>query len=216
MKIKYYNYCCFGSSIGVVYFNHRFGCQRCYVCGVYDNVAHRMYFAKFDEPLRTDNEFREKSQSIHHKETSILESLKKPDGSPLLNMISQFPTSDPLHLLDEGVMKKCIRMWMTGKGPIKTKKWSEETINNLNKQIIQWNRELPSDINRKLRTLDYLSFYKATEFRSILLYIGIIAFKNILDEEQYAHFLTFSMGIRLFSCKYYVQNNNLKGIATKH
>lgn len=203
----------FGLS-GVVYFNHHYGCQRCYVRGVYDKVARRMCFPKFDEPLRTDKEFREKSQSIHHKETSILESLEMPDGSPLLNMISQFPTSDPLHLLEEGVMKKCIKMWLSGKGP-RTKKWSKETISNLNKNILQWNREFPNDINRKLRSLDYLSHYKATEFRSMLLYIGIVAFKGILEEQQYVHFLTLSMGIRFFSCKYYVQNGNLKAIARR-
>lgn len=196
-----------------MYFNHRVGCQKCHVTGVFDKDAHRIYFAEFNANMRTDNTFRNRLQPNHHKIKSLLEDLEKPDGSPLINMITQFPTSDPLHLLEEGVMKRSINLWMKGKGEYKRKKWSKETIDGLSKQILQWNRELPSDIHRKLRTLQYLSFYKATEFRTILLYLGIVAFKNVLVEEEYAHFLTLSLAIRLFSCNFYVQNENLKKIA---
>lgn len=217
MQIKYIykNLFYFESLLGVVYFNHRFGCQKCFTLGVYDKNAHRVCFSKFDANKRTDDSFRRRLQPIHHKELTIssLECLKKTDGSPLLDMIIQFPTSDPLHLLEEGVMKKCINMWMKGKTVNKRKKWSDAIVDRLNKNILQWNRELPSDINRKLRTLNYLSYYKATEFRSILLYLGLVAFKNVLGEQEYAHFLSLCLGIRFLSCNYYVRNAKLKNLA---
>lgn len=165
--------------------------------------------------LRTDESFRNRAQPIHHKETSSLEHLRKADGTPLLDMIKHFPTSDPLHLLEEGVMKKCLGIWMKGNARNKRKKWSNDIISSLNRQILQWNRELPSDFNRKLRTLQFLTYYKATEFRTMLLYIGMVAFKDVLVEQEYVHFLYFCLAIRLYSCRYYVQSPNLRVLARK-
>lgn len=205
----------------MVQFNHSFGCQKCYVRGVYCKKAHRVYFADFNANRRTDETFRERLQPIHHKmlEPSLLECLEKTDESPLLDMIAQFPTSDPLHLLEVGIMKKCMKMWMEGskskKGETehRRKKWSNDILNSLNRNIVQWNRELPSDINRKLRTLNYMSYYKATEFRLILLYVGMVGFKNVLTEDEYAHFLSLSLAIRILSCNFYLQNVNVKNLA---
>lgn len=197
-----------------MYFNHRFGCHKCFVCGIFDKDAHRMCFPEFNVNRRTDSSFRNRVQPLHHKTTSSLEYLQKADGVPMLDMVMDFPTSDPLHLLEEGVMKKCLNMWMKGKTANKRKKWTNQMIDNLNKQIVQWNREMPNDFNRKLRTLQYFSYYKATEYRSLLLYIGMVAFKNVLSKDEYVHFLSLSLAIRLFSCKYYVQQEKLRKIAT--
>lgn len=199
----------------MVYFNHRYGCQKCNILGAFDTTVHRISFAQFNATSRTDESFRKRTQAIHHRETSSLEYLRKTDGTPLLDMIKDFPTSDPLHLLEEGVMKRCLRMWMKGSSQNKKKKWSNEIITALNVQILQWNRGFPSDFNRKLRTLQYLSYFKATEFRTILLYIGIVAFKDVLVEQEYTHFLLLCLAIRLYSCRFYVQYQNFEDIAKK-
>lgn len=89
----------------------------------------------------------------------------------------------------EGVMKKCLKMWLKGTAQNKKIKWSKEIVAALNLNILLWNRQLPSDFNRKLRILQYMSYYKATEFRTILLYVGIVAFKDILADQEYTHFL---------------------------
>lgn len=49
--------------------------------------------------LRTNDRFRARFQPGHHKEFSILENLP-------IDMISGFPTSDALHLLDLGITKR--------------------------------------------------------------------------------------------------------------
>lgn len=174
-----------------------------------------MYYADFNASNRTDFSFRNRLQPLHHKTSSLIEQLKKADGSPLIDMILHFPTSDPLHLLDEGVMKKCLRMWMKGCSVDKKKKWSSEIIAFLNSQILQWNKELPSDFNRKIRTLQYISFYKATEFRTILLYIGMVAFKDTLERKEYLHFMYLCTAIRFYSCNYYLQDDNFRKIARR-
>lgn len=61
-----------------------------------------MSFPFINCPLRTNISFRGRLQPSHHKEyRSIIEDLP-------IDMISCFPTSDPLHLLELGVMKKYI------------------------------------------------------------------------------------------------------------
>lgn len=54
-----------------------------------------------------------------------------------------------------------------------------------------------SDFCRKPRTLVNLKNFKATEFRFIVLYSGVIIFYNILDNIKYRHFLLFHVAIIL-------------------
>lgn len=49
--------------------------------------------------LRTDEHFRSRYQPQHHLGYSVLEKLQ-------IDMIRAFPTSDSLHLLDLGIMKR--------------------------------------------------------------------------------------------------------------
>lgn len=186
-----------------MYFNHKNGCQKCLTVGVWSNEAKRVYFPDFQAEKRTDSSFRDKHQPSHHKSRSPLEDLTAPDGRPLLNMIKQFPGSDPMHLLEEGVMKKCISFWTKGT-TVYRKKWTAPMKDYLNTLIVSANKDLPSDIHRKLRTLQYISFWKATEFRTLLLYMGMVVLKDVLEEEEYEHFLYLSLAIRICSCKTYL------------
>lgn len=63
--------------------------------------------------------------------------------------------------------------------------------------------------------MQFIKFWKATEFRTTLLYFGIVAFKDILDEKVYVHFLQLCLAIRLFSCQTYVNNVSYKRVARK-
>lgn len=89
------------NSSGTVLFNHRMGCLKCTVVGKYFNRLHRMSFVHNDCEPRTDQSFRQRFNPSHHKEASIIESLP-------VDMVQDFPTSDPLHLLELGVMKKYV------------------------------------------------------------------------------------------------------------
>lgn len=59
-----------------------------------------MSFPRTDAMMKTDENFRDRTQPTHHKERSKFEELE-------IDMIKQFPTSDSLHLLDLGVIKRC-------------------------------------------------------------------------------------------------------------
>ena len=56
--------------------------------------------------------------------------------------------------------------------------------------------QLPKEFNRKGRTLDEISNWKATEFRTFLLYTGIFIIRKILPCD-YKHFIYFHVAIRI-------------------
>ena len=58
---------------------------------------------------------------------------------------------------------------------------------------------LPTEFSRQPRSLTYLKFFKATEFRSFLLYTGVVVLRDVLGAGQYDHFVTLSVAIRLLS-----------------
>lgn len=64
-----------------------------------------------------------------------------------------------------------------------------------------------------MRQIDHIKYYKATEFRTICLYTGMVIFKDLLQEEVYTHFLKFCLAVRLCSCEAYVSKKNMKALA---
>lgn len=92
--------------LGIVGHNSYQGCQKCMAEGVYFRSLHKMAFPRIAETdreremeLRTDERFRNRFQSQHHKEYSILEELP-------IDMVRDFIISDALHLFDLGIVKR--------------------------------------------------------------------------------------------------------------
>lgn len=176
------------------------GCQKCTISGQYINK--RMSFPYTGCRERTDMDFRNRSIPQHHKENSILEDLP-------INMVDDFVTSDDLHLLHLGVMKKCLLMWRDGVNSFKGK-WNDSDITKLNKLLKNIDHDMPSDIHRSIRDLNCLKFWKGSEFRTFLLYIGIIFLKDLLQEYEYKHFLKLYCGVILMSTDKYLTRNREK------
>lgn len=172
----------------------------------------RVCFPQSDAPLRTDLSFRRQDDKLHHKSISPLEHLGSSDGMRRLDMVRDFSTSDPLHLLHQGVMKYCFRMWTDGT-TVYQKKFSTDDRKKIDQGIYQCNKYLSSDINRRIRSLNFIKHFKATEFRSILLYTGLVIFKSVLPKHIYIHFVRLCLATRLVSCRTYVKHSNLKELA---
>lgn len=92
-------------------------------------------------------------------------------------MIDDFATSDDLHLLHLGIMKKCLLIWKEGKNNFEYK-WKDNDIANINRMLQKLNSDMPTD--RSVRTLDCFKFWKGTELSTFLLYIGVLVLKEIL------------------------------------
>lgn len=178
-----------------VSYNHKNGCQKCEVTGEYDTVYHHMSFPNINAPLRTDETFRQRHQQPHHKLASPLEDLS-------INMIKSFPICDPLHLLHQGVMKKCIQRWI-GKVKGYQHKWSRLTTDSISQYLLEANKKMPSDIHRSVRGFDELSNWKGVEFRTFLMYVGMVALRPHLKNEEYEHFLLLCCACTMVSCNVY-------------
>lgn len=154
-----------------------------------------MSFARLNFPLRTDNSFRQRQQSEHHKMTSPIERLP-------VDMICDFPTSDPLHLLELGVMKKCLIRWKEGSIGFKHY-WKVEDKIKLNQMLSMTNNGIPTEIHRSVRSLDCLSNWKGSEYRTFLLYVGMVVLKDFLKQEEYQHFLKLCCAVTICSSDIY-------------
>lgn len=188
--------------VGTVNFNAKHGCQKCTTIGVYCSKFRRVSFPKLDATRRSDNSFRERADEDHHKEKSPFENLK-------IDMVRAFPTSDSLHLLDLGIMKRCMVRWIFGEKEYK-RKWSKNTINNVSNLLENCQQYMPMEIHRAVRNLICVKKWKGLEYRTILLYIGMVVFKDILNNEEYSHFLTLCCAVRICMSSCY---KNYWGIA---
>lgn len=177
---------------GIVYFNHRHGCQNCTTIGTY----HRsMSFPKIDCSRRTNTSFRDRIDSEHHRQNSCLELLP-------IDMISDFIIADPLHLLELGIMRKLLRIWVNG-DIIKDFKLSKNDVMTFDNLLLKCNNNLPKEIHRSVRSLSTMKYWKGSEYRTILLYIGIVVLKDILRHDVYDNFLYLFCAVTICSCDTY-------------
>lgn len=182
----------FYDSTGIVYFNHTHGCQNCTVVGEFNN---RMSFSQIGNDARTDFTFRHRLQPEHHHSYSLLEELP-------IDMIEDFVIADPLHLLELGLMKKLMRIWIEGEITRDFKLPKNDKL-KLDNALLECNSSLPIEIHRSVRSLEWLKFWKGNEFRTTLLYTGIIVFKNILHKHVYEHFLYLFCAVTICSADVY-------------
>lgn len=155
-----------------------------------------MCFPEIDAVRRDDVSFRNRVQLPHHKnERSLLETLE-------IDMISSFPTSDPLHLLDLGIMKKCLTRWVHGEKHY-GRKWSPAAIASVTKRLLKCQDQMPTDIHRAVRGVNCLSHWKGVEFRTFLLYIGMLILKSVVPKKEYEHFLNICCAVTICSCEFH-------------
>lgn len=170
-----------------------------------------MSFPNIDCSKRTNSSFRNRDQKEHHKEyRSAIENL------PNVDLVADFPTSDPLHLLELGITKKCLSRWVNGTKSYKKLKTVD--LKRLNSLSVQLNPEAPTEMHRGVRDLSNLHFWKGVEFRSFLLYTGIVVLKNIVSVQEYDHFKILSCATKLCSSDAYsnlIQNTELLDILVK-
>lgn len=106
-----------------------------------------------------------------------------------------------MHLVYVGVFKRLLLAWQKWNGPWKL---HARTVAQISTKLLVGKTTCPQDFNRKSRNFE-LKYYKATEFRRILLYDGIVVFKDYLDTNIYKHFLLLHCAIFILSSSSLVQ-----------
>ena len=160
-----------------------FACDRCEVKG--DYRFHAVSYENVQAPRRTDDSFRMKRQSEHHIGTSPFISLE-------VDMINDF-VIDYMHLVLLGIVRRIISTFFS-KAPYKL---SSAQKSLLEERLINVKKFFPCDFNRKPRSFVELDRFKASEFRHIIMYTGIILFKDIVQEKVYENFLVLMFIIRI-------------------
>lgn len=159
-------------------------CDKCHEYGIYKNG--RMILNQLTALKRTNISFRQQSDEEHHVGISPLVELN-------IHMIKDFPI-DYMHNICLGVMKKLLKYWVGGNLNVRLPSAATNAISN---KLKIFKNFAPSEINRKPRPLSELSHFKATEFRTFLLYTGIVALKDNIDLGLYNNFLLFHTAIIL-------------------
>lgn len=136
--------------------------------------------------LRTDQSFRNQDNPIHHHDSSPWEELP-------INMVRDIPL-EYLHLILYGAMKRILILWIDG---TKYFKLSNNDINQISEKHVRAGDTKPSEINRVNRSLNCLSFWKATEFRTFLLKTGPVVLQDHLTVELYNHFLALHCAVTI-------------------
>lgn len=93
-----------------------------------------------------------------------------------------------MHLIFLGVVKKMINLWVKERKGNHFK-LSAYQIGEISNNILKIRNTICTDFNRKPRPLNMFTDWKATEFRTYLLYIGPVVLKEYLPEANYLHFL---------------------------
>lgn len=182
----------FSLFIGVIGHNGYNSCLKCTTEGEYSYQFRTMIFPDTDAPLRNDFDFRARIYEGHHKQDSILESIVG------LDMVNDFPIGDSLHLIDLGITKRFLNGWKTGSMNNHNAKWSAQQIDSISKFLQSC--KLPREFQRPVRSLEHLSRWKGTEFRTFLLYLSPIVIKKFFECEDISeHFLGFFCAIQICS-----------------
>lgn len=161
---------------GTKAFNSLSGCDRCNT--VAESINHRTVYQNLTFEKRTDETFRQGIHSRHHKTATPLSELK-------LGLVTQIPL-DYLHLVCLGVTRKLFRTWVKGKPPFKLQ---SRDILMIGERLENFAKCFPNAFQRRPRSIVHVDHFKGTEFRSLLLYTGVVALKGILDKDRYRNFL---------------------------
>lgn len=183
---------------GTPYFNAgKSSCIKCTVEGKWDKKGRHMSYPKFDCPLRTDCSFRNKLDEDHHIHNTPLVDLP-------IDMVEDFIIADSLHLFDLGIMRKCLMSWCTGSYNFQTKLRGSE-IDLLNQLLESCEKIRPKEIQRTIRSVKFLKYWKGTEYRVMLLYLGFVVLKDVLTKEVYEHYVLLACAATILSCKTYLK-----------
>ena len=118
-----------------------------------------------------------------------------------IGLVSQFPL-EPMHLVYLGVVRKLVWLWLKSPRSLNCK-IGTGACEEISKNLKIYSKFLPKEFNRKGRSLVEFERWKAAEFRTFLLYTGIVATKRALLVQFYKNFLY------LFIGTYYLEHPRL-------
>lgn len=165
-------------------------CHKCMIRGEYDQTLRTINYLGVDFPARTQEQFIQKDYYDPNNKTNTYHlTNEKVEIENILNIdIPRNSPIDYMHCSCLGTMKKLLEIWI---------KSSKEFVSSVDAMLVPLKKNWPKEFQRQVRSLKYIDHYKATEFRTWLLYIGPAILKDLMPIEQYIHFCYLHHGFRL-------------------
>ena len=156
-----------------------------------------MVFPEIDSPKRKDEDFYNIDEEADDQHISA--------RSPLLNvnigLIPMFPL-DYMHSVYLGVVRKLILIWYRGSLNVHLGMKEKLKLNDM----LACSAYSPKEFQRKPCVIHEVDRWKATEFRSFLLYTGLVVLKEVLSEKMYDNFLCLHVALRIMLSKHLILN----------
>ncbi|KAJ8674154.1 hypothetical protein QAD02_005416 [Eretmocerus hayati] len=165
------------------------GCSRCDTEAI--KIDNNVVYQSVGN-ARTDNDFRNFTDTKHHKSVSPLIALV-----PMIDMIRIF-ILDSMHLLYLGFMLKIFNSWKDGQPSVKL---SVAQRNEMDRRTLMIKKDIPFEFKRKMRSTNEFADYKATDHRFFVIYASPVVLKKILNNDCYNHFMLFHAACRMLSSK---------------
>ena len=172
-----------------------FACERCTVKG--EHHHNRIVF-NGDEvhTKRTDEDF---ARLLYHSvPNDNTEDNHQKGISPFIQLGFHCVTRVPLdymHAVCLGVFKRFLTFLK--QGPRSGCRLSSNQLNQISNRLYGLRGQLPREFARSPRKLDELDRWKATEFRTCLLYLGYVAFADIVPANVYSIYKKLSVAISI-------------------
>lgn len=164
-------------------------CPYCKIVGLTNE--RRVTFCQFYCEARTDMEYRERADELHHRE----------GVSDLFTKVLQFPSNSPIDYMHNVLLGACKRFFnfVFGKGGPRGIKGCLpiNEIQAIQKHIDLINNHVPTEIHHACRNLREFPVYKAADYRVLLLKIGPTILKNLSHPDIYEAFLKLYTAITL-------------------
>nr|XP_047122559.1 uncharacterized protein LOC124806037 [Hydra vulgaris] len=159
------------------------GCDKCEQHGVYNE---RVTSPETAATLRTDASFANMSDHKHHICVSPL-------AQTSIGLISQVP-GGYMHLSCLGIKLKFVYLLI--KGPLKTR-LGPRAVLDLSEKLLHLKKCICSEFAGKPRAFSDFERWKATEFQQLLLYTGMVCFRDTLPDVLYNNFMLFCIGMTI-------------------
>lgn len=174
-------------------------CDKCVVSGEY--YKNKIVMDSLTCQKRTNESFRQQIDEEHHMSHSPLVRLP-------IDLIETFPI-DYMHNVCLGIVRKLLHIWIGGPLNVRV---PNRKIKIISENLLNLKQMIPREFNRKPRSLEEISYWKATEFRTFLIYLGPLVLKDVLDVAVYENFLAFHFSISVLISEKHLQKFSLSCI----
>ena len=167
-----------------------YSCERCSIKGYHVNGS-LAFVCDGSEVQRTDSAFSAFAYSGEDEENYTRHQLYKSPLSSFVPCVTSF-VLDAMHLVFLGVTKRLIEYWKKGPDVCRI---SAQHLQIVSDRISDFAKFIPPEFAHKLIPLSQQDSWKATDYRTFLIYVGPIVLRDVLTKEMYRHFMSLSAAI---------------------